>query len=80
MYTNRGIAVGIYTTNSPEACFYCAENSRANIIVVQDEKQLQKVQAIRHRLPKLKAVIQYEGQPKAPDVLSVSLVVSFMLL
>lgn len=68
----RGISVGIYTTNSAEACYYCAENSRANIIVVQDDKQLEKIQEIRHRLPKLKAVIQYEGEPSSPDVLSVS--------
>lgn len=64
--------MGIYTTNSPEACFYCAQNSRANIIVVEDEKQLEKIQEIRGRLPHLKAVIQYEGEPSPSDVLSVS--------
>lgn len=64
--------MGVYTTNSAEACHYCAENSRANIIVVQDDKQLQKIQEVRHRLPKLKAIIQYEGEPTIPDVLSVS--------
>lgn len=68
----RGVAVGIYTTNSPEACYYCAENSRANIIVVQDEKQLEKILAFRHKLPQLKAIVQYEGKPNASDILSVS--------
>uniref|UniRef100_A0A8C6MC01 Long-chain-fatty-acid--CoA ligase ACSBG2 n=1 Tax=Nothobranchius furzeri TaxID=105023 RepID=A0A8C6MC01_NOTFU len=38
-----GFAVGIYTTNSPEACQYVAENSKANIIVVENHKQLQKI-------------------------------------
>lgn len=35
--------MGIYTTNSPEACQYVAENCRANIIVVENHKQLQKI-------------------------------------
>lgn len=65
-----GFAAGVYTTNSAEACFYCAKSSRANIIVVQDDKQLQKIQEVRDNLPDLKAVIQYEGTPNVPGVLS----------
>uniref|UniRef100_A0A8C6M974 Long-chain-fatty-acid--CoA ligase ACSBG2 n=1 Tax=Nothobranchius furzeri TaxID=105023 RepID=A0A8C6M974_NOTFU len=42
-----GFAVGIYTTNSPEACQYVAENSKANIIVVENHKQLQKILQVR---------------------------------
>nr|CAD7405230.1 unnamed protein product [Timema cristinae] len=61
----RGFAAGIYTTNSPEACYYCAENSQANIIVVEDHTQLDKILQIRERLPELKAIIQYRGTP--PD-------------
>ena len=38
-----GFSVGIYTTNTPDACRYIAENCRANILVVEDEKQLEKV-------------------------------------
>jgi long-subunit acyl-CoA synthetase (AMP-forming) len=67
----RGFAAGIYTTNSPEACQYCAESSRANIIVVEDEKQLEKILQIKNNLPKLKAIIQYDGVPTVKDVLSV---------
>ncbi|XP_050314839.1 very long-chain-fatty-acid--CoA ligase bubblegum isoform X2 [Anthonomus grandis grandis] len=65
-----GIAVGIYTTNSPEACQYSAEISRANIIVVEDEQQLEKIQQIRANLPLLKAVVQYSGELKQNDVIS----------
>lgn len=65
-----GFAAGIYTTNSPEACQYCAESSRANIIVVEDSKQLEKILQIKKDLPLLKAIIQYEGIPKEKDVLS----------
>uniref|UniRef100_A0A8C6MBN7 Long-chain-fatty-acid--CoA ligase ACSBG2 n=1 Tax=Nothobranchius furzeri TaxID=105023 RepID=A0A8C6MBN7_NOTFU len=55
-----GFAVGIYTTNSPEACQYVAENSKANIIVVENHKQLQKIL----QLPHLKAIVQYKDSPK----------------
>ncbi|KAL1492729.1 hypothetical protein ABEB36_010941 [Hypothenemus hampei] len=65
-----GIAAGIYTTNSPEACQHSAEMSRANIIVVEDEQQLKKITKIRSNLPHLRAVIQYTGEPKEENVLS----------
>ncbi|KYN01489.1 Long-chain-fatty-acid--CoA ligase ACSBG2 [Cyphomyrmex costatus] len=65
-----GLATGIYTTNSPEACQYCAEHSRANIIVVEDEKQLRKILQIKHNLPHLKAIVQYDGKPIEKDILS----------
>lgn len=39
----RGLATGIYTTNSPEACQYVAANCEANILVVENQKQLDKI-------------------------------------
>merc|ERR1712226_844530 len=67
-----GFAVGIYTTNSAEACQYVAENSECNIIVVENDMQLQKVLKVKEQLPHLKAIVQYEGNPKQnyPDVYS----------
>lgn len=65
-----GIVAGIYTTNSPEACRYCAERSRANVILVEDEKQLSKILQVKADLPHLKTIIQYEGTPKEAGVLS----------
>lgn len=59
-----GLAVGIYTTNSPEACQYVAENCQANILVVENNKQLQKILQIQDKLPHLKAIIQYKDQLK----------------
>ncbi|XP_039891054.1 long-chain-fatty-acid--CoA ligase ACSBG2 [Simochromis diagramma] len=59
-----GFAVGIYTTNSPEACQYVAENSKANIIVVENHKQLQKILQIEDQLPHLKAIVQYKDELK----------------
>lgn len=34
---------GIYATNSPEGCHYVASDSKANIIVVENQKQLEKI-------------------------------------
>jgi long-chain-fatty-acid--CoA ligase ACSBG len=52
----------VYATNKPETCKYVAEDSKADIIVVEDDKQLQKILSIRDQLPNLKAIIQYKGQ------------------
>ncbi|KAJ8736314.1 hypothetical protein PYW08_006970 [Mythimna loreyi] len=56
-----GYAAGIYTTNSADACYHCLLSSRANICAVQDKKQLDKVLSVRHKLPHLKVLIQWEG-------------------
>jgi long-chain-fatty-acid--CoA ligase ACSBG len=68
---SRGFATGIYTTNSPDACYYCALSSHANIIVVEDKKQLDKILTIKDRLPELKAIVQYHGKPEVEGVISV---------
>ncbi|NXX13544.1 ACBG2 ligase, partial [Podargus strigoides] len=67
-----GFAVGIYTTNSPEACHYIAENCSANILVVENHKQLQKILEIQDKLPHLKAIVQYgeELKEKRPNLYS----------
>ncbi|XP_069482870.1 long-chain-fatty-acid--CoA ligase ACSBG2-like isoform X2 [Ambystoma mexicanum] len=57
-----GFAVGIYTTNSPEACQYVAENCNANILVVQNHRQLSKILQVQDQLPHLKAIIQYQDE------------------
>ncbi|XP_066552041.1 long-chain-fatty-acid--CoA ligase ACSBG2 isoform X2 [Amia ocellicauda] len=65
-----GFAVGIYTTNSPEACQYVADNCKANILVVENHKQLLKILQIQDQLPHLKAIIQYKDslKEKRPNV------------
>lgn len=70
-----GLATGIYTTNSAEACQYVAHNARCNVIVVENDHQLQKILSVRSELPYLKAIIQYKGKPKNnhPGVYSVGL-------
>ena len=45
--------VPIYQTNSPEECRYVLENSDAKVVVVEDDEQLEKIRAVRDRLPML---------------------------
>lgn len=65
-----GLAAGIYTTNSPEACQYVADNCQANILVVENHKQLVKILQVKDQLPHLKAIVQYkdELQQKLPNL------------
>ncbi len=69
-----GFACGIYTTNSPEACHFVADNCEANVIVVENDMQLQKILKVRERLPHLRAIVQYSGdlKEKYENVLTVS--------
>ena len=47
----NSMATGIYSTNSPEMCKYMANHSNANIIVVEDDSQLQKILKVKSELP-----------------------------
>nr|XP_006627278.1 PREDICTED: long-chain-fatty-acid--CoA ligase ACSBG2-like isoform X1 [Lepisosteus oculatus]XP_015195068.1 PREDICTED: long-chain-fatty-acid--CoA ligase ACSBG2-like isoform X1 [Lepisosteus oculatus]XP_015195074.1 PREDICTED: long-chain-fatty-acid--CoA ligase ACSBG2-like isoform X1 [Lepisosteus oculatus]XP_015195078.1 PREDICTED: long-chain-fatty-acid--CoA ligase ACSBG2-like isoform X1 [Lepisosteus oculatus] len=65
-----GLAAGIYTTNSPEACQYVAHNCEANVLVVENRKQLEKILKVKDQLPHLKAIVQYkdELEEKLPNL------------
>lgn len=56
-----GIIAGIYTTNSAEATAHCLKSSHANIVVVDDSKQMEKVRKYWKDLPELKVAIQING-------------------
>lgn len=70
--SRSGFAAGIYTTNSAEACLHCALNGQADIIVVEDRKQLEKILSIKDQIPTLKAIVQYTGKPHVEGVITVS--------
>ena len=53
--------VPIYQTNSPEECQYVLENSDAKVVVVEDDEQMEKVRAVRDRLPLLEHVVRMAG-------------------
>ncbi|XP_012617118.2 long-chain-fatty-acid--CoA ligase ACSBG2 isoform X2 [Microcebus murinus] len=55
-----GFSVGILSTNTPKACQIIAENSKMNVIVVDNDKQLQKVMQIQGYLKHLKGIVQYK--------------------
>ncbi len=53
--------VPIYQTNSPEECQYVLENSDAKVVVVEDDEQIEKIRAVRDRLPLLEHVVRMTG-------------------
>ncbi|XP_005611544.1 long-chain-fatty-acid--CoA ligase ACSBG2 [Equus asinus] len=56
-----GLCVGIYATNSPEACQYVITQAKVNILLVENDEQLQKILSIpQSSLETLKAIIQYK--------------------
>lgn len=60
--SDSGFAVGIYTTNSPEACQYVADNCKANIIVVENHKQLQKILQVSPGMNDKDKALEWEHQ------------------
>ncbi|XP_051827731.1 long-chain-fatty-acid--CoA ligase ACSBG2-like isoform X4 [Antechinus flavipes] len=57
-----GICVGIFPTYSSQACRFIADNSKANILMVEDDCQLQKILKIQDHLRHLKAIVQYKDK------------------
>ncbi|PSN55892.1 Long-chain-fatty-acid--CoA ligase ACSBG2 [Blattella germanica] len=65
-----GFSAGMYPTNTADACKYCADKCKANIIVVEDNEQLNKILKIKDSLKYLKAIIQYHGEPEVESIIS----------
>jgi len=57
-----GVVVPIYQTNSPEECEWVAGNSGAVAVFCEDETQLEKIRAVRERLPELEHLILIDGE------------------
>ncbi len=51
------VVVPIYQTNSPEECLWVISDSEACAIVCEDAAQLEKIAAIRDRVPNLRTII-----------------------
>lgn len=66
-FFRSGLVAGIYTTNSADAVYHVLNSSNAQIVVVDDSKQMDKIKEIKHRLPNLKAAVQLYG-PYEPYV------------
>ena len=65
-----GVPAGIYTTNSPAQCKFIAAHSDARVAFTENEAQTKKFVAIRSELPRLVAIVQMMGEPRAEGVLS----------
>jgi len=57
-----------------------ADSAACNIIVVDTDSQLQKILAVRDRLPHLKAIIQYRGELKEKYDNVYTVLCSFVIL
>ena len=47
---HSGLSVGIYASNGPDACLYVLGDCKANVVVVEDQKQLDKILQV-NKLP-----------------------------
>ena len=54
------IGAGIYSTNMAEACHYISEHSKAEVVVLDNNKQLAKYAQMANRLPHLKVLVMWE--------------------
>ncbi|MCA1733479.1 MAG: AMP-binding protein, partial [Acidobacteria bacterium] len=59
-----GIPTGHYVTNSPEQIRYIADHSRSQIIVVDSEEQLRKVEQVRGSLSEVKALVATRAEAR----------------
>ena len=62
------IVSGVYPTNNAEACFYQADHSEAELVVVDSVEQLKKYEQNLHRLPNIKAIVVYNIEKLPNDV------------
>ncbi len=57
------VPVGIYTTSSPEQCAFILEHCSAPVVVVENATQLEKLRAVKHRLPALRLAVLMDPDP-----------------
>ncbi|XP_028620220.1 long-chain-fatty-acid--CoA ligase ACSBG2 [Grammomys surdaster] len=56
-----GLCVGIYATNSAEACQYVIKQANVNVLIVENDQQLQKILSIpADKMENVKAIVQYK--------------------
>jgi long-chain acyl-CoA synthetase len=62
------VVVPVYQTNSPEECRYVLDHSGARAVIVENTAQLEKIEAIRDRLPGLEHIVSMENTGRVPTV------------
>ena len=66
------IPAGIYATSSPAECEYILGHSEAPVVLVENEAQWEKIQAVRGNLPNLRHVVTMAGTPPIDDPMVMS--------
>jgi long-chain-fatty-acid--CoA ligase ACSBG len=56
-----GIGCGMYATNTAEACEYILKDTNAQIVVVENKQQLEKIIKCKNNNTPIKKIIQYSG-------------------
>jgi len=68
--TAGAVSVSVYQTNSAEECHYVLEHSESEVVFLEDDEQLEKIRAVRDRLPKLREIVVFEPVEGADDVIT----------
>ena len=54
-------AVGLYPTNSPETNKFILEDSKANIVLLENAEMTEQILKLKSTLPELQLIIQWSG-------------------
>ncbi|XP_037085162.1 long-chain-fatty-acid--CoA ligase ACSBG2-like [Pollicipes pollicipes] len=65
-----GVSTGMYTTSSSATCQFYLTNTNVTMVVVENDKYLQRILEVKDNCPQLKTIVQYTGRPAAAGVLS----------
>jgi len=66
-----GVAVGLYTTSSPEQIEYVASHCESELMLVENERYLDLIQPLRGNLPKLRRIVVIDPPTNPrPEVVS----------
>ncbi|XP_018008707.2 long-chain-fatty-acid--CoA ligase ACSBG2-like [Hyalella azteca] len=65
-----GLSTGLYHNNSAEASCGIANDCRAQVLVLDDHHTVSNIMTVRHKLPHVKAIVQWLGQPRERGVMS----------
>lgn len=61
-----GVSVGLYQTLSPEQVQYIVAHSDSRFVFVQDKEMLEKILAVRDKLPKVEKIIVWKKEDVPP--------------
>lgn len=63
----RGIATGVQDSLGAEEIARICIDCKADVIVVEEESILKKVLLVQHKLPELRCLVQWQGEPPVSD-------------